>query len=140
MRKLKEAEDFINLLLNHENWLLKRILHYARQNNYIKYTPSLRETWRLSIKGITESFAMSVKSHGLNPQESFADKDCGRDPLSYFGQMEAIKNRKQGISVCFFMVLMKYYRQSYIDLIERYKAEHHHIKKLILFHRVWDPY
>ncbi|GEM_PF-2280831 len=105
------------LISDNEDWLMKRILHYARIQNYTKYTSTLLEAWRLSISGLSrpmvEALERSVKAPEMRP-----DDDYSMDPIASFGILEAQRHRTRGVTLAMFSGLMKYYRQSYVDLIE----------------------
>jgi len=95
---------------------MERILTYAKERDYTKYTSTLKEAWRQSISGLSGSFTEALDSHGEN-MELGPDDDYLHDPASQFGIREAEKHRERGISLDMFLGLMKYYRQTYSDLI-----------------------
>ncbi len=108
--------QLIDFVLKNEDWLMERILKYARQRAYTKYTSTLKEAWRLSISGLSKSLvdALNEKGHDL---ELGPDQDYTDDPASQFGIIESKRHRERGISLDMFLGLMKYYRQTYSDLI-----------------------
>lgn len=104
-----------DLLLQHEEWLMERVLRYAKEREYTKYTSTLAEAWRVSISGLTESIVGCMQQSDAIP-ELGPDEDYSQDPAASFGILEAKKHRSRGISLGMFLGLMKYYRQSYLDL------------------------
>jgi two-component system cell cycle response regulator len=56
------------------------------------------------------------------------DEDLTRDPAASFGITEAKLHRKRGVSIGMFLGLMKYYRQSYKDLVSesQFDSEYKH--------------
>lgn len=108
--------QLIDFVLKNEDFLMERILRYAKQRDYTKYTSTLKEAWRLSISGLSKSLidALNVKGHDL---ELGPNEDYVKDPASKFGIIEAKRHRERGISLAMFLGLMKYYRQTYSDLI-----------------------
>jgi signal transduction histidine kinase len=110
MQKLRQ------LIVDHETWLMERILFYAKRHDYTQYTSTLLEAWRLSIAGISDSIFSALDVHE-EPPEMGPDEDFTQDPVAAFGMLEAQRHRHRGITLSMFMGLMKYYRQSYIDLI-----------------------
>jgi len=116
LSKLKEY------VLNHEDWLMERILSYAKQRDYTKYTSTLKEAWRLSISGLSKSLIDALNAKGRD-LELGPDEEYTSDPASYFGIIEAERHRQRGISLDMFLGLMKYYRQSYSDLIRESNFE-----------------
>lgn len=111
---------FISWLRENETWLMERILTYAKQHNYTKYTSTLLEAWKISIVGLTDSLELLMQSHpvppALGPDDHYSD-----DPASAFGLLEAQRHRSRGVNFAMFISLFKYYRQTYHDLIEENK-------------------
>lgn len=105
------------LLPAHEEWLMARILSYARRQNYTKYTSTLLEAWRLSISGLSSAIIQAVDTHGDRVAEFTPDADYAENPIAEFGITEARLHRKRGVSLVMFLGLLKYYRQTYQDLI-----------------------
>ncbi len=52
------------------------------------------------------------KEPQLNPDEDYAS-----DPVTEFGKLEAKRHQERGITVSMFLGLLKYYRDTYIDLV-----------------------
>ena len=59
--------ELIDFVLKHEDWLMERILKYAKQRDYAQYSSTLKEAWRLSISGLSKSLmdALNAKGHDL---------------------------------------------------------------------------
>jgi len=110
-------EKLIKLIETNESWLMQRILNYAIQQEYVKYTSTLAEAWRLSISGLSRPLLDSLHANPTVP-ELTPDEDYTSDPIAAFGVLEAQKHRYRGITLPMFLGLMKYYRQSYIDLLD----------------------
>ena len=104
------------LCKKNENWLLERILNYAIQRGYSEDASTLKEAWRLSVAGLNNSISNAVEIFRDIPELSPEDRVTD-DPIASFGVLEAQSHRERGISLGMFLGLMKYYRQSYIDLI-----------------------
>ena len=113
-------ETFKALLRENESWLMNQILEYAKKHNYTKYTSTLVEPWRISIEGLTESFCLLLDQSDSIPEFDPDDNYQG-DPASEFGLKEAKLHRSRGVNYAMFTSLLKYYRQSYIDCIEKNK-------------------
>jgi PAS domain-containing protein len=47
------------------------------------------------------------------------DEDYTHDAIAAFGILEAKRHRQRGVSIAMFMGLFKYYRQSYLDLLDQ---------------------
>lgn len=116
-------------MLANEEWLMKRILHYAKDLGYTKYTSTLEEAWRISIVGLTDSISKAIDQYNdmptLGPDEKYED-----DPVSQFGLAEARLHRSRGITLSMFLGLLKYYKQSYIDLILDKKEQFSELEKV----------
>jgi PAS domain S-box-containing protein len=106
---------FREFIAGKEEWLMNQILFYAKRHDYSRYTSTLMEAWRLSISGISYTLITSC-SHDL---ELSPDEDYTKDPAASFGILEAKRHRERGVSLPMFLGLLKYYRQSYMDLIEQ---------------------
>lgn len=112
-----------NLIAEHEDWLIQQILNYAKKYGYVKYTSTLHEAWRISISGISKSL-MNALLYSDKVRELGPDDDYTRDPIAAFGIREAELHRARGINFSMFMGLMKYYRQSYQDLVRQADFDH----------------
>jgi PAS domain-containing protein len=110
------VQYLLTLINSSEDWLTRRTLQYALQQGYTKYTSTLEEAWRLSISGLSASL-MEALSHTEQSLELTPDMDIAADPLAAFGIHEARLHRSRGVSLTMFQGLLKYYRQSYIDLV-----------------------
>lgn len=116
------ANHSVNLLRrtleSNEEWLVGRILGYAKKQQYTRYAPTLVEAWRLSISGLNLSIINALQKFPappeMNPEENLED-----DEISQFGVIEARRHRERGVSLHMFLGLMKYYRQAYMDLIRQ---------------------
>ena len=105
-----------DLVASHEDWLMQRVLTYAKEKGYTRYTSTLAEAWRTSISGLSQPFLECLKNLSSVP-ELLPDEDYTSDPIASFGIIEAKRHRRRGVSLSMFLGLMKYYRQSYIDLV-----------------------
>jgi len=105
-----------DLIAERESWLVGRVLAYARERGYTKYTSTLEEAWRASVAGLSAPLMEFLDRNG-SPLELSPDEDFDSDPLSAFGVLEARRHRERGVTLPMFLGLMKYYRQSYVDLV-----------------------
>lgn len=105
-----------DIITGNEDWLMSRVIVHAGKHNFTKYTSTLAEAWRLSIHGLSEALLKAVadqKEIELGP-----DDDYRSDPVAAFGMLEARRHRARGITLGMFLGLMKYYRQSYLELLQ----------------------
>ena len=110
------------IIADHEDWLIDRILFYANRQGYTRYTSTLREAWRQSIAGLSAPLLTALEK-GIPDLQLGPDEDYTSDPLARFGIAEAERHRARGVDLGMFLGLMKYYRQSYRDLVERYTPD-----------------
>lgn len=99
-----------------EDWLIRRVIKYAKRQGYTKYTSTLEEAWRIAIRELSRALgeALHVASRltEFRPDEAFED-----DPASAFAVLEANRHRERGIDLKMFLGLFKYYRQTYLDRV-----------------------
>lgn len=110
-------ERFATLIESREGWLMERILHYAIEHGYSRYSSTLKEPWRLSICGLSKPLIAALRA-GQDDLALHADGDDSRDPAAVFGILEAQRHRERGVDMRLFLGLFKYYRQTYRDLLE----------------------
>ena len=96
---ISQLKEYIS---SHEDWLMERILGYAKQRGYTKYTSTLKEAWRLSISGLSQSL-IDVLNRNDNDLELGAHEDYVSEPASHFGIIEAERHRKRGIRLDMFL-------------------------------------
>lgn len=112
-------QTLIALIKANEDWLIERILAYAGNNGYLPCTSQLKEAWRHSIARLSDSLAQALTSlASLSPINANKEQPLN-DPLVQFGTIEAHRHRKRGLDLFLFMGLFKYYRQSYLDLLQK---------------------
>ena len=110
------AGELARLVDSQEDWLMRRVLDYAKRLNYTKYTSTLEEAWRASISGLSEALGTSLRRTPAVP-ELGPDEDYTVDAIASFAIREARRHRIRGVTIDMFMGLLKYYRQSYRDLL-----------------------
>jgi diguanylate cyclase (GGDEF)-like protein len=103
-------------ILSGENWLMGRILHYAKRQGYSRYTSTLEEAWRISIHELSAALVRAIDGY---PEviEFEADETFDGDPICEFALLEADRHRQRGIPLTMFLGLFKYYRQAYLDRV-----------------------
>jgi len=116
-------ERIKDLFSSHEDWLMERVLGYAKRQGYSEYSGTLLEDWRISIAGLTDALLSTVDASGNTCLEFTPDDTFSDDPISTFAVEEARLRRESGISLAMFMGLLKYYRQAYADCVLEYSDE-----------------
>jgi len=110
------ASELKRQIADNEDWLIKRILYYAKKQGYTAYTSTLEEAWRASIEGLSKPI-LDTPVTAFRLMELYPHADFIDDPYADFGVSEAKKHRARGIDLIMFMGLFKYYRQTYEDLL-----------------------
>ncbi|MBU2603106.1 MAG: GAF domain-containing protein [Actinobacteria bacterium] len=105
-----------DLLTGNKAWLLDRVLSYAKEHGYTRYAATQLKAWEISIIGITDSIVGAINSAGTIP-ELGVDDFAHETPIAAFGRQEVRRHRARGVTLPMFLGLVKYYRQSYLDLI-----------------------
>ncbi len=111
-----KVKAFKNLILCSEDILMEKVLKYAKERNYVKYTSTLTEAWRVSISCLSASMIKTIETNGTIP-EIDPNQDYAQNEIAEFGVYEAQKHRSRGVTLGLFLGLMKYYQQAYADLI-----------------------
>ncbi|MFH2051306.1 MAG: ATP-binding protein [bacterium] len=112
-------KDFerLRLLLDQEmDWLLGRLFHYAQRQEFTRYSPPLKEAWRMSLLGLNRAILAAADHPG--EWELHPDADYRSDAACRFGIVEAQRHRARGVNLAMFLGLFKYYRQTYQDLLK----------------------
>lgn len=109
-------QQLSDLISRREDWLVDKTLGYAKQYGYTPFTSTLAEAWRVSICGLSGPLIKALTHYGEPPQ-LIAD-DHAEESITAFGIDAARRHRSRGITIGLFLGLMKYYRQSYLDLLE----------------------
>ncbi|WP_316367073.1 sensor histidine kinase [Candidatus Thiodiazotropha sp. CDECU1] len=111
-----DRDVLIDLLQSSEDRLIELIIYYTNQEGYTSYTSTLKEAWKLSIEGLSKAIIEVVERSDMVPELS-PEEDYAKDPATQFGVIEAQRHRGRGVNLSMFLGLMKYYRQSYVDLL-----------------------
>lgn len=112
-----KVKAFKNLILCSEEILIEKVLKYAKKRNYVKYTSTLIEAWRISISSLSASIIKAIETNGTIPEIN-TDENYAKNEMAEFGVLEAQKHRSRGVTLGMFLGLMKYYQQAYADLIQ----------------------
>ena len=121
-------------VLSNEEWLMNRVLRYALERGYTKYTSTLAEAWRMSIAGLSAAIVAALEKDDAVP-ELGPDDEFVTHPMAAFGVMEAEKHRARGITLGMFLGLMKYYQESYADLVREAGWPREEEERALLFLR-----
>lgn len=105
-----------DLLAENETWVLERVVEYAKKHDYARHTSTLVDAWRASITAITGAILDSLYSAEPIP-ELDSDARFHETAVDQFSKEEVRRHRGRGVTLGMFLGLVKYYRQSYLDLV-----------------------
>jgi len=125
-------KNLVELIGESQTFLVRRTLEYAKLHNFTKYTATLEEAWIASISGLSEALIEALRSYGFIP-ELDVDEDYASDRIASFGVLEAQRHRSRGVTLEMFLGLMKYDRQSYLDLVMETNWDRNIEHRYILF-------
>lgn len=113
MNHMSRLED---LLRSNEEWLIQRLIFYARRVIDIGDGASLEEAWRRCVRGLSGALIKGL--HTRYPDFEFSrGEDFRHDPLCAFIVNTAIRHRERGVSLEMFHALTVYYKQAWLDLV-----------------------
>lgn len=125
-------ETLKQLVSNHEDWLLRRVVQYAKIHEYTRYTSTLIEAWRISIQSLNVALFSAVASGEADEQISL-DTQFNELVIDKFSIEEVHKHRSRGITLGMFLGLVKYYRRSYFDLVREQNFTPHEERAYLEF-------
>lgn len=112
----RQRHELADRLRSGEDWLIARIIAYAKRQDYVRYTSTLEEAWRVSIQDLSAALIAALEtpseSTEFSPDETFID-----DPMSAFAVLEAELHRRRGTDLRMFLGLSKYYRETFLDWV-----------------------
>ena len=112
------TQSLRDLLLSHEDWLIYRIIDYAKANDYSQYTPTLVSAWRESVAGLRDELVKALDAHP-EPLPMPADHDYCTDPYTAFAIGSARRHRARGVTLALFLGLTKFFRLAFLDLVDK---------------------
>lgn len=131
-------KPLIDLLAENEDWLLNRVFMYAQEHGFSRYTSTLPKDWRVSIKELTAAIIGYLRQSSMIPELSPHYRHT-EDTFVTFSVKEAAKHRERGVAPGMFLGLLKYYRQSYLDLAETACFDHgYKVHALRMIARIFD--
>lgn len=106
-----------DLIATQQDWLTYQVLDYAQRQGYTNDTSTLTNGWQPCILGLSASLLEVCRN---NPQivELGSHLDYDHDLIANYGFILAQGHRNRSNTLRVFLELMKYYRQSYLDLID----------------------
>ncbi len=99
-----------------EDWLVQRVLHYARIRGFGRYAPTLEEAWRKVIRELNLALEAGMAFHE-GPPELGPHIELGRDPLALFAARVCRSHRARGTDLPMFLGLFKYFRRAYHEFL-----------------------
>ncbi len=68
------------LIINGEDWIIHRLWIYTTERGYAKYSSTLEEAWRISIRGVSGCIIKALEIHD-SPPELSPDDQFDQDPI-----------------------------------------------------------
>jgi len=115
----------------YENWITEKIINYVKIHNYLKYFENPEESIRKTVRILSDSLQLAMNKYE-NPPELNSD-DYSTDPLSLFGASEAGRQKVNNTDLQISLGLLKYYRQSFVDLLLHVNNENYAEENIRLF-------
>lgn len=103
------------VLRANEDDILARVFSAAQRHGYTRYSSTLIEAWRLSVKGLTEALVAGLTQ--LADLDFGVDDERSDNPVTAFGREEALRHRSRGVTLGMFLGLEKYYRDAFADSV-----------------------
>lgn len=110
------AERLKKIISDNSDWLIKRILFYAKNQGYSVYLPSMEEAWRQSVNMLNRPLLDTPSAYFSIPELN-PHTDYSSDPYAQYGISEAKRHREMGVGINMFFGMFKYFRQTYDDLL-----------------------
>ena len=105
------------LIFNGEDWIIHRLWIYTTERGYSNYSSTFEEACRISIRGVSACLIRALEIHDSPPELGPHDQ-FDQDTIAAFGVIKAQRHRERWIALGMFLGLLKYYRQTYIDLVD----------------------
>lgn len=110
----------IDLLKTRKQWLVERILKYARELGYTEFTSPLVDVWQASVDGLSMALIAFLSAPEHRNLEISVHDVVQKDSVAGFGLLEARLHRERGIPLEMFQGLFIYYRQTYQDCVRHF--------------------
>lgn len=121
-------EKFAGLVSGRKEWLMSRVFYYIKEKGYLKYTSVLLAAWKISTDDLHDAFLAAVQN-GRQIPELCPDEEPDQDQLARLGHKEAQRYYQRGVRISILFGLLKYYRQSFVDLINEAAFEPDYAEK-----------
>jgi signal transduction histidine kinase len=110
-------KNLVQIINEGESALISMIMKYADEIGYSRFTPSDPAIWKMSINGFSEGLISALEASSEVPELSFG-LEFLNDSIAAYGIEQAKRHRQSGMTFEMFLGLMKYFRQSYHDLVD----------------------
>jgi signal transduction histidine kinase len=109
--------NIVQIIKGGESALISMIMKYADERGYSSFTPNDPAVWKISIRGLSGGLVSALEASSEIPELSL-DLDFMNDRITAFGIDQARRHSQRGVTLVMFLGLMKYFRQSYHDLLD----------------------
>lgn len=129
-------DQFGKFIVDSEQEIVDRVITYAKEHGYYKYTSQRRQAWLLAIQGLSNSLIEHCLQCPDIPELS-PDEDYRSGPAGDFAILEARMHSDRGVTLPMFLGLMKYNRQAFQDAVTNSDFPK---AKRVFYHRYLDKF
>lgn len=114
---MTQNQKFTNLLLRNEEWLLSRILCYAKENKNSGFFQLINHNWRTTISNFTQLLELTLDCNLEKPDFSFCNYSTNSTFLSEFISTEVQLCLQKKIDSSVYFTYLKVFRSIYHEVI-----------------------
>lgn len=116
------ANELLRVVIGNDRWLTQRAIDYAKDTGYARYTTTIWAAWEEAVHALSKSLTAFVTG---SEQARMVGPETDYRLLPDFADLVRIGRIHRAIGITFqhFLGLMKYFRLTYLDLIDRTVAD-----------------
>lgn len=115
--KRNDIIAYTSLLQKSEEWIINRITGYSQKSEFVNQDYPKHQSWALSVKRLSALLIDAARNYKMQVPEVQPGNDYKDDTIYTFGMSEAMRHREWGVSLSMFIGLIKYFRQTYDELL-----------------------
>ncbi|WP_048817758.1 PAS domain-containing hybrid sensor histidine kinase/response regulator [Desulforamulus hydrothermalis] len=105
----------IQLLTQNEDKIVASLIDYAKAGDFTRFNSTRRENWRISVQEIIK--CLTDYFDNCATETVRVAETASEHPAVQLGIKSARTHRAMGITLAMFLGLFKYYRRSYLDVV-----------------------